>query len=137
MKIKEVKAMSDNDLNSMIAKKSGWKNVKLEGIDEPYVRGVSPIAWQRKADPLTRVDANGNYRAKIPIYTKDLNAMYEVLKRAHKRDEHWSEKYLCSLSYAMSNGEHSDPSGVGRWNVHMATARERAEAFVLAMQVTL
>ena len=114
--------MTDEKLRIKVAELCGWTNIQPcdnatcheDEIGCGFV-GTSPLCKQR----------GGSYTCPIPYYLDDLNAMCEAEKvmtreQQRKYTKLLSPKYTKNLS--------------ATWCILHASARERAEAFVKAME---
>ncbi len=100
-----------------IAEACGWKDIKQIGGGE---------LWQWVGDP-----PNSVHHELIPDYLNDLNAMHEaekVLTTENQREQYWIE--------LMRICDSKDESGFNsRWICAHATASQRAEAFLLTLNL--
>lgn len=113
MKLEDVKKLSDEDLKAVVAKMLGWK------WHEFYENSA---CWIRK-------DGAQMWSEGCPDYPNDLNAMHEavVFAKEHawergETPEDFMERYSEILEQVVRG-----------WEIE-ATARQRAEAFVVTME---
>ena len=106
MNLEQVEKMSDEELRIKVAELRGWNGVIRSGS---WI-----IGWTDKPSE----------EREIPDFSQDLNAMYEVEKDMTEKEYN---KY-CDMLWNMCHGA-SGKSGA----IH-ASARQRAEAFVMAME---
>lgn len=98
-----------------IAKLCGWRSTQWEGEEEPL--------WELPGNSFTRLRTT----KELPDYLNDLNAIHMAVmampKQLRMKHDVWL-MLICS---------HED----GTWDlfdVHNATAEQRAEAFILTME---
>ena len=126
----EIRAMSDNELRITVAELCGWnKPVSQTGtLACPDTEMCPPrsLLYQRLAEP-------------IPNYPYDLNAMHEAEKLLTDYGRralyiNWVYGLICRDK----NGRMFDEAGLTPTdNLIFAKARQRAEAFVLVMELQL
>ena len=115
MTLKEVQALSDEEIRFKVAELAGWTRGAMRD-DGSYW-----WAMPNKAPQHTWLDKS------IPNYPQDLNAMYEVEESMCLEDQ---MEYVIELGGCCGDCElFSD-----WWQPIHATARQRAEAFVLTME---
>lgn len=135
MKVEEVKAMSDTKLRFMVAKLAG-----LSAMEEKF----DPLEmWDGQEVSMdAAMDGRG-----VPDYPRDLNAMYKVEETAFYRHVLWHRKYARKIHEVVirdwnTQGDgvmETEPSEAGWFAWYLgthATARQRAEAFVMTMGET-
>lgn len=119
MNIEQIKAMSDEELNIEIAELTGWVYLYTDENGKKW--------WRTPLDGYTPDQP--------PNYVKDLNAMYEVENilltcgRLYKEDKvrGRTDWYNNDLSIVMGKDLKNN------FSLIHATARQRAEAFVLTI----
>lgn len=119
MKAEDVKAMSDEELRVKVAQLDGWKSE----VDSRDLTCIC-VTWT-KGNKV--VPGNGH----LPDYPQDLNSMHEaekVLKKGLTGTRNQKSTYRLVL-YRILQAAGEDAVEWGH-----ATARQRAEAFVLAME---
>lgn len=109
MNLKQAQAMSDDKLRKKIAKLCGWVFSGYPAIDGNK--------WAKSPEGEVVL-----YNYMVPNYPQDLNAMYEAEKQLSSEQ---AGRYQMLLSNIL---------GPTVWNLMRATARQRAEAFVMAME---
>lgn len=104
--LEQVKALSDEELRVKVAKLCGWGEFHNDHYGSGFWTGPSAVDGE---DP--------------PDYPHDLNAMHVVEEGMTdaQYDTHWNELVAICVRD-------------GRERMNSATARQRAEAFVLTMQ---
>lgn len=118
MTLDQLNTLSDYDLNVLIAKRCGWyeKKVVLSQFKLPQ------IMWCN--------DENGFRQRPWPIdYSTDLNEMQKVLQTINPNvmSKYWSNLYTIIEGNRLKLLENN-------WIVHIATARQRAQAFILTVE---
>lgn len=112
MNLEQVKAMSDDELSKKIFQICGFKQVIVCYNDLPLEEGGGMVPRY----------------SRIPHYSNDLNAMHQLeALTLHTHIEKW-------LKYVDILRRMDDPNFGGACKEISATARQRAEAFVLAME---
>mgnify|MGYP003627043662 CR=1 FL=1 len=115
MNLKQIQALSDKELNIKVAELLGWKSAMLNvGVHHEKV-----LCW-RSPTSMWMTEGDGSYG--MPNYCNDLNAMHDAEKAAF--DWNTFGSYCGELDVVDEN------HGI------TATARQRAEAFVLTMKET-
>lgn len=110
-----VRELSDDELRIRVAEFCGWKNIHIrKPTIDPSLVGLQD----------GKFDGRYGY---IPEYTKDLNAMHEAEKVLSSREDRLS--YLTNLCTITGDGD----VGGSVLDTITATARQRAEAFVLTL----
>ena len=116
MNLKQIQALSDEELQIKVAWLRGWNRC------EPY--GNNAMRGKRQGEP------NSAPWRDIPDYCNDLNAMHKAeamfsawFTGTHPNDEDFLKLLIKIVS---TEGKHR--------MAHNATARQRAEAFVLTME---
>ena len=112
---------ADDALRLQVAKLCGWTQ-----IQPPETAFERKLCHMWEADLMGR-DATG-CAAPVPNYATDLNAMHKA-EHLVRRDEQTNSRYERHLRAVMAAAD------AGRCNrrIQFAEARERAQAFVLAM----
>jgi hypothetical protein len=105
--------MTNEEINRAIAESVGWGLVPLDGRE---FAGIPVMVWKRP---------DGERGFPISDYCNDLNAMHEVENRLTD-DEHLRFRNTLWLLIIRTT---QFPHHVSR-NVHSATARQRAEAYL-------
>jgi len=126
MKLEEVKALSDNELRIRVAELLGWSDVENDMI-VLYVhelRGMTPdqthLSYER-------------WRIKVPNYPRDLNACHEMEETLPDRDS-MLFRWQWNLKDVVLGPERLRSEVWRNAQMFHATARQRCEAFVLAME---
>ena len=130
MNIEEVKAMSNEKLNVKIAPLCGYTHHSTQELVDRY-RSIGVMV---KDDPEGYFWRNpAGQIVAVPDFCSDLNAMYEAEKNLNQeqRDRNYAVIWQMIRSLPKSNECQNIENG---WLVYHATARQRAEAFVLAME---
>ena len=112
MNLKEIQALGDVELRIKVAKLDGWNDRPVLEWDHYFLKRVG----HRSVEAATYSD--------LPDYPNDLNAMHEAEKLLTKDQR---AEYGPLISRVSGKGQ-----GVW-WNLTHATARQRAEAFVLTL----
>lgn len=106
MTLKEIQALSDEDLRIKVAELCG------------YERFDNATAWWH---PISRCSRT---LRQLPKYTEDLNAVHEAALAVIHSDVYRRRRYYQTLDLITGDS----------WNTVDATARQRAEAFVRTME---
>lgn len=123
----KLRYISDEEIRIKVAELCGWvnnganywhKNGEVRALNDECSDGCGGIGDDIKG---------------LPKYDSDLNAMYEAEEFGKNNDEHWTEKWLEELALVLSDDETNDYLNVGKYELIHSTARQRAEAFILAM----
>lgn len=110
-----VREMSDNELRVEVAELCGWKA-------HSWFKGKDLAKDDKWSDPFW---SKGTGERTIPDYPADLNAMHEIERKAPAK--YWQT--LCEITgYGMMSVTYQNARLVAH-----ATARQRAEAFVLTL----
>ena len=113
MKLKEIQALGDVELRIKVATLDGWNDRPVLEWDHYFLKRVG----HRSVEAATYSD--------LPDYPNDLNAMHEAEKVVVAGVED-RLRYLANLSLVTRD----NPLTLGMFR---ATARQRAEAFVLTL----
>lgn len=120
-----VSKLTDLELNAIIAKEQGWKDIyrcgqSLKRTENGEREGK--LLCGTKDEPS--INYGREYEA-IPNYCKDLNSMHQVEKSL-------PHEMICNYMIALSLIKRHEPSQKGELQTYIfhATARERAEAYV-------
>jgi len=121
MTLKEVQKLSDEEIRIKVAELCGWHSVEIR----PYVDTKNPLGVEKGQAiwPHTL--------KRIPNYPQDLNAMHEAEKLLPE-DMDTRCLYADFLTFT-TDGIWRDAKR--RFECATATARQRAEAFALTMEV--
>jgi len=118
VKVKEVQALSDKELRVKIAELCGWKNV---GVRD-FITGCIPEETWENTKHDNHIKSRRFARVwQLPKYTQDLNAMHEAVESLRSMNGSQWHDYGANLNEICGSG----------MNCVQATARQRAEAFVL------
>lgn len=137
MTIEEVKNLSDEELRIKVAELLGFENCgrySQDGhIDEDGVFIAEGPIEENKYAILTGKLLDLKVRSAIPDYPKDLNAMREVEDDMLNGSSGWrmEEEYLTNLGKVIY-GAKANRNDWSYNSMVFATARQRAEAFVLS-----
>lgn len=130
MNMEQVKAMTDEELRIKVAELCGWTH---EPLDPKRDNAIWCVHWY---PPKTTIDSEeGNWWkgfGAVPNYPFDLNAMQEAeksLKGRVKNSDLWMDEL-----YVRNLVEVIGCMPLSRTHLVRATARKRAEAFVLTME---
>ena len=133
--VKKIKAFTDDELRMGIASYCGW----VKPHEDIRLTLPTDTCW---ISPLERTDCGEcwgvgtlGFAYEIPNYTSDLNAMYEAEELAHFKDMHYAEKWLVAIALIISDGDTDDYINIGKWNMAHASARQRAETFMLTIHL--
>ncbi len=110
--------MTDQELNIKVAELAGWKKAKGSDL-YPKLQFASNVDYWSK---------NGNdspWCSEVPRFASDLNLMHEAENRMTEE-----QRYRYGTVLENRTKYHADPP---RW-IWNANARQRAEAFVKAME---
>jgi hypothetical protein len=117
--------MTKEQINEAIAKACGWTECRL--VECRIVKKVvlEKVVWAVLKDPVAYgVPPNGTYEIACPNYSTDLNAMHEAEETLWR--DIWNV-YINQLAKVTQSEESTDRSFL------CATARQRAEAFLLTL----
>ena len=120
MNLKQVQALSDEELKVKVAELCGWGRRPSK---HPQGTG-GQWPWVNSAHECLCVYDDWN----LPSYPRDLNAMHEAEKMIP--DLKWDAYF----GYVTQDGYWSSEASDASYALLTATARQRAEAFVLVMQ---
>ena len=117
MNLKEVQALTNGELRIKVAESCGIKGrFHSTGCGVEF-REDGKDYWQR-----------------IPDYPQDLNAMHEVEEMLVGILLKYGQEATCRYEYVLADVIGCHASTMFRWKLLHATARQRAEAFVLTME---
>jgi hypothetical protein len=120
MNLKQIQALSNKELNVRVAELLGWKSAMLNvGVHHEKV-----LCW-RSPTSMWMTEGDGSYG--MPNWCENLNAMHEAENNLTGPQQGVFGDHLDWI--AQKNGAPL------RW-MWNATARQRAEAFVLTMKET-
>jgi len=124
MNLKQIQKMSDNDLMIRVAELGGWErgpkeDIKIAGLGILAAKGM---CWHKKEE-------EDNWQDNPPDFPNDLNAMHKVEEK-YLRTAVMRARYQENLCEVLRK-EYPKWTCTTYW---FATARQRAEAFVLTME---
>ena len=119
MTLTKIKNLTNSQLDCKVAELNGWEKGPKRDIKLGLFGKISPmICWHCKTEKDNWVDFP-------PYFTVSLDEMHEVIKNMPKNRLHFY--FDCLLELAKKN----------HGGAFEATARQRAEAFVFAMEQKL
>ena len=124
MTLEEVQALSDEELRIRVAKLCGWEYKKPDSNGLVWCK--HPVHGWKKPKRIQPPYAPHD----VPRYPQDLNTMHEAELATFGPSSVYNEKWE-----PLMNALDKVTGGLS-WSVYTATARQRAEAFVLAMKGT-
>ena len=117
----QVKALSDDELRIRVAELVGWTNVQQsdDAVEDISNIGCGFVGTLPKCD-----ECNKEFLFPVPDYPYDLNACHEM-EEAIKGPDAAIYTSLLTIDNPWMH--------IVGWNLLHATARQRCEAFVIAM----
>lgn len=130
----EVEKLTDVELRVKVAELAGWSG----GADGEWVEpdGTPHQALYPSGSAYGKYVGEGKYDESVPPdYPHDQNAVHEACSTEYDRDPYFAYKYYECLGLVCCGPDSSRDD----WEEHpedliLATARQRAEAFVLAKE---
>lgn len=124
--MKKASELTDDELRILIAEDQGWQKLEAGFYGEQE-------CWFRN-------ETKGEHVVMLPPnYPKDLNAIHEAERSLSEEDKYWYAEVLCNLANPkcgkMACVNNPEP-GMYPGLVH-ATARQRAEAYVITKRLAL
>lgn len=128
--MKEVKNMSDDEINRTIAELCGakWMRLISPANRRPLVMADEVESVREIGLSVARGTEEICQIHRLPNYVGDLNAMHEAEKSLESYQLAWMAMTIVGVN------EYNEMSAVRMADVFHATARQRAEAFVETMR---
>ena len=131
MTLEEVQKLSDEELQIKVAEFCNFKNIRMESVPDEYdsERSVLRLYGELADTPNPSMTWVAGACA-IPDYCNDLNAMHEI-----EKDFEDVKLTICAVEYAdhLMKIIKIPRDCIDSFRLLRATARERAEAFVLTL----